>query len=421
MNVSVIGAGHVGLVTAACFADLGHTVWVVNRNTEKAAAINAGKPPFHEQGLEELLIRHAGTNLFAGTGYDPIAQCDLIFICVGTPSAKDGNADLSLVKAASLSVGDALRETERDHVVVVKSTVPPGSTERLVRPAVLEQAGRNDIGFAANPEFLREGYGVEDFQYPDRIVIGSNDQQTLNQVTAAYDGINAPILKTGITAAEMIKYASNAFLATKISFANEMGNICKQLGVDVYEVMQGVGMDHRISPHFLNAGVGFGGPCLQKDTSALIRLAENLGEEPQLLPSVLEVNEGQPLRMVTLLEHRIGSLAGKRIAVLGLAFKAETDDVRDSRAISVIRSLLDKGAVVVAYDPIAIPAMRCIFPEITYCTDEREALKEADACLIMTEWPQFSMLDDAFEGMRAQVVIEGRRILTCGTREGLCW
>ncbi|HQD27624.1 MAG TPA: nucleotide sugar dehydrogenase, partial [Methanoculleus thermophilus] len=223
---------------------------------------------------------------------------------------------------------------KRPHTVVVKSTVPPGTTAGTVMPVVLEHAGRDDIGFAMNPEFLREGLAVEDFLHPDRIVIGSRDGRSGDAVAAAYQGISAPVVRCGLTAAEMIKYASNALLATKISFANEVGNVCKRLGIDVYEVMEGVGMDHRVSPHFLSAGAGFGGSCFPKDVAALVRLAEALGEEPALLRSVLDVNDRQPLRMVRLLEERIGDLAGKRVAVLGLAFKDNTDDIRESRAAS---------------------------------------------------------------------------------------
>ncbi len=255
-----------------------------------------------------------------------------------------------------------------------------------------------------NPEFLREGLAVEDFLHPDRIVIGSRDEYSGDSVAAAYQGISAPVVRCGLTAAEMIKYASNALLATKISFANEVGNVCKRLGIDVYEVMEGVGMDHRVSPHFLSAGAGFGGSCFPKDVAALVSLAEGLGEEPALLRSVLDINDSQPLRMVRLLEEKIGDLSGKRIAVLGLAFKDNTDDIRESRAIPAA-----------AYDPLAVPSMRQVFPGIGY------AASVADACLVMTEWPEFSALNGEFDLMRSRVVIEGRRVLSCDGKEGICW
>ncbi|MDD5420253.1 MAG: nucleotide sugar dehydrogenase, partial [Methanomicrobiaceae archaeon] len=300
-QISVIGGGYVGLVTAACFAELGHPVSVIEIDPGKAEAINAARPPIHEEGLAELLERHAGRRLSAGTTYDPLPASDLSFICVGTPSAPDGSADLSMVRAAGRSIGEALRDLDRPHVAVVKSTVPPGTTERVVIPAVREHSGRGDIGFSMNPEFLREGAAVADFMHPDRIVIGAGSAAAGDAVAAAYRGVDAPILRTGITAAEMIKYASNALLAAKISCANEIGNLCKRLGIDAYEVLAGAGMDPRIAPRFLEAGAGFGGSCFPKDVSALIRLAEDLGEDPCLLRSVLAVNDRQPLRMVALL------------------------------------------------------------------------------------------------------------------------
>jgi len=272
-----------------------------------------------------------------------------------------------------------------------------------------------------NPEFLREGLAVQDFMHPDRIVIGSSEPKARDLVESAYSGLNAPIVEVGLSAAEMIKYASNALLATKISFANEIGNICKDLSIDVYEVMRGVGMDHRISPHFLNAGAGFGGSCFPKDVTAIIRLAETLGEDPALLKSVMGVNARQPIRMVEMLEKRIGPLSGKEVAVLGLAFKNDTDDVRDSRAVPVIKELLRKGARIRAYDPLAASNMRGIIPDIEYCESTAGALKDADACLIMTEWPEFGELDREFELMRSRVVIEGRKILSLEDAEGICW
>lgn len=421
-QISVIGGGYVGLVTAACFAELGHPVSVIEIDPGKAEAINAARPPIHEEGLAELLERHAGRRLSAGTTYDPLPASDLSFICVGTPSAPDGSADLSMVRAAGRSIGEALRDLDRPHVTVVKSTVPPGTTERVVIPAVREHSGRGDIGFSMNPEFLREGAAVADFMHPDRIVIGAGSAAAGDAVAAAYRGVDAPILRTGITAAEMIKYASNALLAAKISCANEIGNLCKRLGIDAYEVLAGAGMDPRIAPRFLEAGAGFGGSCFPKDVSALIRLAEDLGEDPCLLRSVLAVNDRQPLRMVALLERRLGGrLQGRRIAVLGLAFKEHTDDVRESRAIPVIRSLLERGAEVAAYDPLAASAMRALLPGPEYCASAADALAGADACLVMTGWPEFRNLSTEFDLMRSRIIIEGRRILSCDGKEGICW
>lgn len=423
MKISVVGGGYVGLVSAACFAQLGHTIVLIEIDEARVEAINGGRPPIYERGLCELLSKHVGCGMRATSSYDPVRGTDLSFICVGTPPRADGSADLSMVESASRSLGESLAGREGYHVVAVKSTVPPGTTENLVMPTVLKHSGGagGRIGFAMNPEFLREGLAVEDFMDPDRIVIGSSEQKAGDVVESAYSGLKAPVLRVGLCAAEMIKYASNALLATKISFSNEIGNICKKLGIDVYDVMRGVGMDHRISPHFLNAGAGFGGSCFPKDVMAMIRLGESLGEDPLLLRSVIEVNERQPLRMVELLERRIGPLSGKEVAVLGFAFKNDTDDVRDSRAVPVIEELLRRGARIRAYDPLAASNMKRIIQDIEYCKSAAEALLGADACLIMTEWPEFSRLDEEFGLMRSRVIIEGRKILTCGDAEGICW
>lgn len=423
MKISVVGGGYVGLVTGSCFAQLGHDVTIIDVDPVKVRLINNGEPPIHEIGLKEILKQYAGLRLRASTGYDSVASADIVFICVGTPPQPDGSANLSFIESASISIGTFLKTNPHYCVVVVKSTVPPGTTENLVQPLVLRAARKTEreIGFAMNPEFLREGRAVEDFLHPDRIVIGSTDPRAGERVSDTYRQITAPVIRTGLSAAEMIKYASNAFLATKISFSNEIGNICKRLGIDVYEVMKGVGLDQRIGPQFLNAGAGFGGSCFPKDLLALVSLAKETGENPRLLQSVLTVNEQQPHRMVTLLEQRLGSISGKRIAVLGLAFKDNTDDVRDSRAVPVIRELMARGAHVAAYDPMAIPNMRHIFPALEYCRCASDALNGADGCLVLTEWPEFTLLDHEFEGMKKRVIIEGRRILSCKDREGICW
>ena len=423
MKISVVGGGYVGLVTGTCFAELGHHVTIIEIDPKKIRDINEGRPPIYEDGLEILLKKNTGQRLKAEAGYESVAKSEIVFICVGTPPKPDGSANLSYIESASRSIGEKLNETHGYCVVVVKSTVPPGTTENIVRPAVLGTAKKteHEIGFAMNPEFLREGGAVADFMNPDRIVIGSSDSRAGERVEEVYKSISVPVIRTGISAAEMIKYTSNAFLATKISFSNEIGNICKNLGIDVYEVMKGVGLDPRIGPLFLNAGAGFGGSCFPKDVSALVSLAERTGEKPVLLQSVLAVNEQQPDRMIKILEKRAGSLTGKRIAVLGLAFKDNTDDIRDSRAIPVIQMLLDRGAQVVAYDPMAGPNMKKIFPSIVYCSNAADALRGADGCLVMTEWPEFTHLDKEFDLMAHTIIIEGRRILSRKDREGICW
>lgn len=428
VRISVVGGGYVGLVSAVGFSELGHLVNLIEIDPKKVLAINLGRPTIYEKGLEEMLSFHAGRNLSATSEYECIPDSEIIIICVGTPQGPDGEADLSGMVSCSRSIGSALQDCKGYHIVAVKSTVPPGTTEHLVKPIVLKHSGREAakddqqrIGFVMNPEFLREGLAVQDFMNPDRIVVGSSDQKAGDVFQKVYSSLEAPIIRTSLTAAEMIKYTSNAFLATKISFSNEIGNICKRLGIDVYEVMRGVGLDHRINPHFLNAGAGFGGSCFPKDVSSLINQAEGLGENPVLLNAVMEINDRQPVRMVELLEKRIGNLAGKQVAVLGLAFKNDTDDARESRAIPVISELKMRGAKVRGYDPKASLSMSRIFPDIEYCTSPADALRGADACLVMTEWPEFGSIREEFDLMKSRVIIEGRRVLSCGDAEGICW
>ena len=423
MRISVVGGGYVGLVSSVCLAELGHSVDLIEIDDTKVASLNSGRSPIYEEGLEEMLVKHINHSLTVTKDYDNLCNTDATFVCVGTPSSSDGSADLSMIRSASRSIGEALGGSRKYHVVVVKSTVPPGTTESVVVPMVLvnHHLKNQDIGFAMNPEFLREGRAIQDFMRPDRVIIGSADDKAGDIVESIYKGLNAPIIRTGLTEAEMVKYTSNAFLATKISFSNEIGNICKDLGIDVYEVMKGVGMDHRINPYFLNAGAGFGGSCFPKDVSALIHLAENLDEDPILLKSVMTINDLQPKRLVDLLEKRIGHLSGKRITVLGLAFKDNTDDVRASRSIYVISELKRRGALVAAYDPRANSSMQSILSDVDYCQNAADALNNADACLVMTEWPEFSGLEREFDRMKARVIIEGRRILCCEGREGICW
>ena len=432
MNVSIIGTGYVGTVTGACFAELGHNVVCVDIDSEKVRQMNEGIPPIHEEGLPELLKKHVGSGLRATSDYsDAISDSDATFICVGTPSDENGSIDLSIVRSASESIGRALAEREiggdadRYHVVVVKSTVVPGTTDEVVAPIIREKSGdASTVGIAMNPEFLREGKAVYDFMNPDKIVIGG-DSRARDTVARLYEKISCEITLTDTRTAEMIKYANNSFLATKISFANEIGNICKRLGIDVYEVMSAVGKDFRISEHFLNAGAGFGGSCFPKDVKALIGRARELGYDPLLLNATIRVNEEQPMRMIELLADRIQEIRGRRIAVLGLAFKNETDDIREARSIPVIGELLNRGATVAAYDPLATENMRKVFPDVLYCDSAKDALAGADACLIMTEWAEFGSLDQEFEEMLNVVVIDGRRMVSLdsdrGVYEGICW
>ncbi|MFA0821346.1 MAG: UDP-glucose/GDP-mannose dehydrogenase family protein [Methanomethylovorans sp.] len=437
MRVSVIGTGYVGSVTAACFAELGHEVICVDVDEKKVSMINAGKAPIWEDGLEELLTKHAEKRIIATSDYDyAVQKSDVSFICVGTPSDEMGNIDLSIVESAAVSLGEAMAKKEHYHVVVVKSTVVPETTEKFVMPLLESYSGKKagkDFGVSMNPEFLREGKAVYDFMHPDKIVVGAIDERTFFIVSELYRELDCEVTHTKPTTAEMIKYTNNSLLATKISFANEIGNICKRLGIDTYAVMEEVGKDYRISPYFLNSGAGFGGSCFPKDVRAIIGKAEEIGYTPKLLRSVIDVNEEQPLGMIRLLKQKMGELKDKRIAVLGLAFKNDTDDIRESRSIPVIAELLHQEAHVFAYDPMAMEHMKKVFPNITYCDSAAEALTDADACLLMTEWNQFRRLDKEFAAMRTclwscmPLVIDGRHLIDPKELsvkieyEGLCW
>ncbi len=427
MKISLIGTGYVGTVSGTCFAELGHNVICVDVDQTKIDQINAGIPPIYEEGLSELLKKHSGHRISATSDYGfAVMNSDVSFICVGTPSDHEGNIDLGIVRAASASLGDALKRKKGYHVVVVKSTVVPETTEKVVLPVIEKHSGKRagDFGIAMNPEFLREGKAVHDFMHPDKIVVGSLDKRSGDIVASLYSGLGCEITRTNPRTAEMIKYVNNSFLATKISFSNEVGNICKELGIDTYEVMNAVGKDFRIGPHFLNSGAGFGGSCFPKDVKALIGKAQEIGYEPQLLMSVIALNEKQPSRMVKLLKDRLGSIKGKKITVLGLAFKNDTDDIRESRSIQVIKELLDNGAKVVAYDPMANENMKKIFTSIEYHNSAGDALRGADACLVMTEWNEFKSLDKEFQVMKKRLVIDGRHMLAPGRDleyVGLCW
>jgi UDPglucose 6-dehydrogenase len=423
MQVTIIGGGYVGLVTGACLASAGHHVEIIDVDEQKVRAIKQAEPLIYEEGLEKILKESAGTGLTATTDYARAGNSDLILICVGTPQREDGSADLHYIRDAAEEIGRSIRDSSRYVVIAVKSTVPPGTCENIVKPAVTKISGRNPdtIGFAMNPEFLREGRAVSDFLNPDRIVIGADSERAYELLEQVYRDFSAPKIRTSLTAAEMIKYTSNAFLATKISFSNEIGNLCKKLNLDVYEVMKAVGLDSRIGPQFLNAGAGFGGSCFPKDVQALVHLATDSEVDPVLLKSVLAVNEAQPAKMIDLLIRRSGSLNGKKIAVLGLAFKDNTDDIRESRSIPVIRMLLDAGASITAYDPMANGHMAKIFPDITYCSSSAAALTDADGALIMTEWPEFRNISEELSKMKQQIVIDGRHLVSGPGVEGICW
>ena len=427
MKVAVIGAGYVGLVTGTGLASCGHDVSLVDIDARKVAMINQAKAPFYEAGLEPLLQKSAGKNLGATVETNKaVTTADVVFICVQTYCQDDGAIDLTHIKQAVTDVGKTLKATRSHPLVVIKSTVIPGTTEKVLIPLLEENSGKksgDDFGVAVNPEFLREGQAVEDFFNPDRIVIGELDNDSGDILCQLYQDFHTPVLRTDLKTAEIIKYASNVFLATKISFINEIGNICKKLGIDTYKVAQGMSLDSRISPHFLSAGVGFGGSCLPKDTKALISAARELGYQPHLLQSVIRVNEEQPLRLVEVVAKRVGELSRRKIAVLGLAFKPGTDDMRDSPAIKIVNELLRLGALVTAYDPVAMDNARGIFGEqIEYAATAEDAVLDAELILIVTEWSEFN--NPAL--YRGKKVFYGRRLISpnqvnSGDCEGVCW
>ncbi len=427
MDVSVIGTGYVGLVTGAGLAEKGHTVICYDIIKEKIKDIERGVSPIYEKGLDIIIKRNIGEKL--NTSMDlksAVLDSAITFICVGTPSNKDGSINLRYVKNACREIGSVLEEKKEYHLIVVKSTVVPGTTEEVIVPLLEKFSGRKayrDFGVVMSPEFLREGVAVEDFLKPDRIIIGANDKRSSDLLRDLYNEFNCPILRVDIKTAEMIKYASNTFLAVKISYINEIGNICKELGVDVYDVAKGVSLDHRISRYFLNAGLGFGGSCLPKDVKALIHRARELNYEPGLLKSVIKVNEKQAARMLDIARGKLGSLKKKRVAVLGAAFKPGTDDIRESPVHPLIKGLLEEKAEVLVYDPQANSNMEDVYREkIKYVDSVDDALRGSDLALIVTAWAEFELMD--YTLMRKPVVVDGRRAVKKKRGmdyEGICW
>ncbi|NLX47996.1 MAG: UDP-glucose/GDP-mannose dehydrogenase family protein [Euryarchaeota archaeon] len=419
MRVSIIGTGYVGLVSGVCFAELGHQVVCVDTVKEKVRSINDGVAPIFEEGLEDMMRSHLSSGSFKATSdHSKVVGTDMTFLCVGTPSREDGSLDLKYLLQASEDLGKALAGKRGRHTVVVKSTVPPNTTRDVVGPLLMRTSGKGaeDMGLAMNPEFLKEGMAVYDFLNPDRVVIGASDDRTYGEVASLYKGLQAPVLRTDISTAEMIKMASNAFLAARISLVNELGNICKSLGMDFRKVAEGVGMDPRVGPLFLKAGCGFGGSCFPKDVRSIRAQARSLGVRTDMLDATLSVNERQPRRVIELLEKR-GEVYGSTVAVLGLAFKPGTDDIREASSLTVVEELLRKGARVRAYDPQAMDNFRREFPQVTYCGSAKECLKGADSALVLTEWQEFS--DPSLYG--SMLVVDGRGVVKTNNYEGICW
>ena len=410
MKITIVGTGYVGLVTGACFADLGHEVTCVDVVAEKVEKLRGGQIPIHEPGLEEVVQRglDAGRLRFTTELGDGVRTSQFVFICVPTPPAEDGSADLSHVEQAAIDIAQHVGDYK---IIVNKSTVPIGSSrlvERIVRERLPAQIG---FDVASNPEFLREGSAVFDFMHPDRVVIGTDSERAAGLLTEVFRPLGAPLIVTDPATAEMIKYASNAFLATKISFINAIANICDQVGADVKDVALGMGYDARIGFEFLKPGPGFGGSCLPKDCRALINVAADQGYDFGLLRGVLDVNDEQHRVITGKLERLVGGLAGRTIGVWGLAFKPNTDDVRDSPSLAVIRDLLARGAKVRAYDPAVDPGRT--FDGVERAPGALEAVEGADALLLLTEWNEFRWLDfdRVLQSMSTPVVVDARNFL----------
>jgi UDPglucose 6-dehydrogenase len=412
MNICVVGTGYVGLVTGAVFADLGNDVVCVDNVAEKVAMLRAGRIPIYEPGLEEMVARNVadGRLAFSTDQASAVQRSVIVFITVGTPPKKDGETDLGAVEEVAREIGQAM---ERYTVVVNKSTVPVGTGE-FVRD-VIERHQRQAVPFdvVSNPEFLREGSAIEDTLRPDRIVIGAPNQQVAMTLLELYAPIERPMIITDVPSAEMIKYASNAFLATKISFANAIANICELAGADVTQVVKAMGLDARIGPAFLQAGLGYGGSCFPKDTDSLIHTADELGYDFGLLRAVVDVNRERAQHFVDKVEKALAPLDDKVVAVLGLAFKPNTDDMREAKSIDVIGRLVELGVEVRAYDPVAMANARHVLPaSVTYCDSSHAAAGGADAVILLTEWNEFKLLnlERLRAVMRRPVIFDGRNL-----------
>ncbi len=416
MRIDVIGAGYVGLITGVCLADHGHNVRCIDIDPQKVDVVNKKMSPFYEKGLAALLKRN---EIKATTEYtQAVSNAQIIFICVGTPTKKDNKQDLTYIQNACEQIGKNL---QKNQTIVVKSSVVPGTTEKIIIPLLEKYSNKkegDDFHVSVNPEFLQEGTAVDNFLNPDRIIIGCKNKKSKKTLETLYKDFACPKLFTSLTAAEMIKYASNAFLSTKISFINEIGNICKKLHIDTYDVAEGMGYDKRIGRAFLNAGIGWGGSCFPKDVKALITKAKELGETPIILESVLQVNQEQPNKPLELLKKHINDIKGKEIGILGVSFKPETDDIRESRSIPIIEELLKEQVTVKIYDPKAMDNLRNIFPTISYCSPDE--VLNSDAVLILTDWEEFEHLN-----YKDRVVIDGRKIEKARKEskiyEGVCW
>ncbi len=404
--IAVIGTGYVGLVTAAGFAELGSDVWCVDIDAAKIERLRRGEVPIYEPELEQLLARNAGRMHFDTGVQDALEHARLLFVAVGTPPTYSGDADLSAVHA----VVEEIPGSDR-HALVMKSTVPCGTGAALVR--VMRERGKDGLQYVSCPEFLKEGSAVKDFLNPDRVVVGDSGGWAGDAVVELYSPLQAPLVRTDVASAEMVKLASNAFLATKISFINEIANVCEETGADVVEVARGMGLDDRIGSKFLQAGIGFGGSCFPKDVDALKQLAGNSGYHFQLLNAVIEVNDLQKRRVIGKLQRHLGTLAGRRIALLGLAFKPDTDDMREASSLVLSARLLADGANIAAHDPVAEQQARELVSGVEFASTAMEAVAGADAVVLVTEWKEFLELDweEVARAMSGTLVVDGRNAL----------
>jgi UDPglucose 6-dehydrogenase len=421
-TISIFGLGPVGLVTAVCFAKKGHRVLGIDPDHHRLEKIRTTEPPFFEPRLAEYLKEVVGDGALSVTD-DPLSnvQSDLAYITVGTPSNRDGSIDLTYVENAATAIGQSLRDSGHYQLVVIRSTVTPGTARNLVKPVIERESGKTagkEFGLCSNPEFLREGNAIQDAEFPDRIILGSEDPEATKKLEDFCKEFHSehtpPIIRTTHENAELIKYANNAFLAMKVSFINIIANIAERVsGADVQAIAAGIGLDERVGSRFLNAGLGWGGSCFLKDLRALLSYSRALGYDADLIEAVIRANEEQKQRAVELAKQALGSLRKKRIALLGLAFKPQTDDIREAVSIPIIRALLAEGATVVAYDPAAMQNARTIFRDrINYAKDQIECIDRADCCIIVTEWKQFRTIPPStfIERMRQPIVIDGRRV-----------
>ena len=417
MNLAIIGTGYVGLTTGTCFAEVGHNVVCVDNNQAKVDALLQGKVPIYEPDLEDLILSNvsAGRLHFTTNLAEAVASSEIIFIAVPTPPQEDGSVDLSYIESVSHEIADALIPEMGYRVVVDKSTVPVSTGSKVYQVIARYAKGNVDVDVVSNPEFLREGSAVSDLMNPDRVVIGADSQRAMDLMKRVYQPFNAPIVEVDLHSAELIKHAANSFLALKISYINAVSAVCESAGADVELVAQGIGMDKRISRHFLNAGLGYGGSCFPKDVKGFINVAEQLGAPMNILKEVEAINEQQLERFLKRIRKKLWVLRHKRIAVWGLAFKQNTDDVRESVAIKLIKRLCDEGAIVTAYDPKAAQTGASALEgyNVTIVDDMYECTREAELLIVATEWKQFTManLVKVRELMRLPIIFDGRNIL----------